>query len=169
MTDSPLYIDATFFLGMHDSDEARRLQSLAYFTHNLSAQPRMNYEQIGICDAVIWLQGREIQDHYYPFMDRLHSDMSIQRQGYAYDEIHLALTHPDLKGLAPERALLVGQVLHNNSRLATHDTALMALPCLQGRLWRKEAEQLLLRFPEPLHTLYEASSVFIHIAMESGR
>lgn len=165
MTDSPLFIDATFFLGMHDSDESLRSLSLGYFTSHLSQRPCMNYEQIGICDAVIWLQSREIQDCYYPFMDRLHSDMAIQRRGYAYDEIRLALTHPELKKLTPNRALLAGQVLHTDGRLATHDAALAGLKCLHGRLWRMDVTQASSRFPEPLQTLYEASRPFVQIEM----
>lgn len=161
MIDNPLFIDATFFLGMHDGDESVRRLSLGYFTTNLSQRPRMNYEQIGICDAVIWLQSREVQDCYYPFMDRLHSDMAIQRWGYSYDEIRLALAHSELKGLTPERALLVGQVLHNDGRLATHDPALVELNCLHGRIWRMDISQASPRFPVPLQTLYEASRLFI--------
>ncbi|VFR23826.1 hypothetical protein ANDA3_1226 [plant metagenome] len=164
MTDRPLFLDASFFLGMHDSDESHRQQSLAYFTRHLSSQPRMNYEQIGICDAVIWQQDRKTQDRYYPFMDRLHSDMAIQRHGYAYDEIRLALQHPELQTLAPEQALLAGQVLHHQGWLATHDATLAALPCLQGRLWRAQTPLPASRFPEPLQALYEASRAFIHLA-----
>ncbi|QHF44070.1 hypothetical protein PspS35_09760 [Pseudomonas sp. S35] len=168
MTDSPLFIDASFFLGMHDSDELRRRRSLTYFTRHLAARPRMNYEQIGICDAVIWLQSREAQDLYYPFMDRLHSDMAIQREGYRYDEIQLALSHRELNALAPEQALLVAQVLQSQGWLATHDPVLAALQCLQGRLWQAGDTLQQPHFPDGLQTLYEASRAFTYTGRQAG-
>lgn len=162
MSDIPLFIDASFFLGMHDGDETRRLQSLAYFTRNLSGKPRMNYEQIGICDAVIWTKRRVVQDLYYPFMDRLHSDMAILRSGYTYDEIHLALSHPELNKLPPEQAIQAAQVLHNQGELATHDPVLLGLDCLHRRLWRPVDDGRPATFTEELQALYVASQVFVH-------
>ncbi|HDR9277415.1 TPA: hypothetical protein QDB24_005555 [Burkholderia vietnamiensis] len=163
MTRPPLFIDASFFLGMHDGNEFRRLKSLSYFSRNLSAQPRMNYEQIGICDAVIWTQRREVQDLYYPFMDRLHTDMAIQRSGYTYHEIDTALSDPELRSLTPERALLAAQVLHSQGSLATHDPVLLKLDCLRGRIWIAPADDdSPVSFPPELQALYDASRAFIH-------
>lgn len=162
MSDTTLFIDASFFLGMHDGDEARRLRSLGYFTGNLSARPRMNYEQIGICDAVIWTKDRVVQDLYYPFMDRLHSDMPILRSGYSYDEINLALSHPELKRLPPEQAIQAAQVIHNRGKLATHDPVLLGLDCLHGRLWSPVDDGRPATFTEELQTLYVASRAFVH-------
>ena len=99
-------------------------------------------------------------------MDLLHSDMAIQRKGYTYDEIDLALAHRELKTLPPEQALLVGQVLHSQGRLATHDAVLAGLQCLRGRLWQAEVAQEPPRFSDTLQTLYEASRAFIYIGME---
>lgn len=162
MSDLPLFIDASFFLGMHDGDEARRRRSLAYFTRHLSSKPRMNYEQIGICDAVIWTKSRAVQDLYYPFMDRLHSDMPILRSGYSYDEIKLALSHPELNKLPPEQAIQAAQVLHNQGKLATHDPVLLGLDCLHGKLWSPDGDDRPGSFTEELQALYVASHAFVH-------
>ncbi|WP_246288261.1 DUF6190 family protein [Achromobacter pestifer] len=159
-----MFIDASFFLGMHDRDETRRLRSLSYFTRNFSSQPRMNFEQIGICDAVIWAQSRQVQDLYYPFMDRLHSDMAIQRSGYTYDDINAALSHPHLKQMDPEQALLVGQLFRRGGQLATHDPVLRTLDCLQGRLWRDDQDAAPVSFPSELQELYDASRAFVYNA-----
>lgn len=162
MSEAPLYIDATFFLGMHDGDEGRRRRSLSYFAGNPSARPRMNFEQIGICDAIIWTRSRQVQDLYYPFMDRLHTDMAIVRGGYSYDEIQAALGRSDLTGLAPEQAFLVGQVLWNDAKLATHDPVLLGLECLRGRHWHARQNGGPASFPRELQALYEASLTFAH-------
>lgn len=160
MTIQTLFIDATFFLGMHATDAQLRGQSLAYFTQNLNSRPRMNYEQIGICDAVIWQCSRAVQDSYYPFMDRLHSDMAIQRGGYTKAEVAMSLARSDLGDLNAAQALLVCQVLQCDSLLASHDPSLLGLPCLRERIWRPVTATAASWFPEPLQSLYSASQVF---------
>ncbi len=162
MSGRPLFIDASFFLSMHAANETHRRRSVTYFAGSLSARPRMNFEQIGICDAVIWKESRHVQDLYYPFMDRLHTDMAIDRGGYGYDDIEAALSHPELKDLTPERAFLVGQVLRNDGRLASHDPVLLPLDCLRGRHWDEDEREQVATFPGELQTLYEASRAFVH-------
>lgn len=166
MADQPHFVDATVFLGMHHRDDAVRDRSLAYFRDRYVAEVWMNYEQIGICDAVIWRQRREVQDLYYPFMDRLHSDMQIVRLGYRRPELELALGNPELRDLAPEQALLAGQVLARGGLLATHDAALRALPCLRDRLWDFAAGGRTADFPAELQALYEVSRVFVYTSPE---
>jgi hypothetical protein len=162
MNSSTLFIDAGFFLGMHDGDDDRRMKSLAYFVGQLSSKPRMNYEQIGICDAVIWKLDRRTQDLYDPFMDRLHSDMAIERSGYCRDEIEMALSRDELKHLSTEQAMLVAQVLHNDGHIATHDETLINLPCLRGKLWDAGETSDAAPFPEELQALYEVSRAFVY-------
>lgn len=123
----------------------------------------MNHEQIGICDAVIWKASREIQDMYYPFMDRLHTDMAIDRAGYGYRDIAHALDHPQLAALRPDRAFLVGQTLVNRGVLATHDPVLRALDCLQGSLWTASTDGPPSSFPPDLQALYDASRAFAYL------
>jgi hypothetical protein len=161
MRDRGLLVDASVFLGMHHHDDVIRDCSLGFFRGHYAHRVWMSYEQVGICDAVIWRQARAIQDLYYPFMDRLHSDMQIVREGYRAEELDLALGHPDLRGLRPEQALLAAQVLARDAVLATHDPALRNRRCLRSRLWdftpRPEAT-----FPAELQALYERSRVFVH-------
>ena len=162
MRERTIFVDASVFLGMHHRNKAVRQDSLAFFCQQYAATVTMNYEQVGICDAVIWRQSRAVQDHYYPFMDRLHTDMAIARAGYSFHEISTAVNDPRLRHLLPEQALLASQVLCGAGVLATHDAALRSLPCLAGQLWTFEAADTLLCFPPELQCLYEASKVFVH-------
>lgn len=155
-------VDASVFLGMHHHDDVIRQRSLAFFRSHYAHRVAMSYEQIGICDAVIWRQHREIQDQYYPFMDRLHTDMQIVREGYRVEELDLALGHPDLRGLQPEQALLAAQVLARDAVLVSHDPALRKAPCLRSRLWEFAPAASDARFPVELQALYEKSRVFVH-------
>lgn len=163
MTEPLVFIDAGAFLGMHNGDAEIRERCLAFFRQRLASdRVRMNYEQIGICDAVIWRLSREVQDAYYPFMDRLHTDMAIQRMGYDFDDLHMALS-PELHGLRPEQALLAAQTMRSDSWLFTHDPALCRLAGLRGRLFEpavpRSAEAA---FPGPLQPLYETSRCFVY-------
>jgi len=160
------FVDATVFLGMHHQDRVIRRRSLEFFRGSYAREVRMSFEQIGICDAVIWRQRREIQDRYYPFMDRLHSEMPIARGGYSARELTLAVGHPELQELQPEQALQAAQVLARGGVLVTHDPALRALPCLQSRLWDFGVPRPPAAFPPELQALYETSCVFVHAASE---
>lgn len=162
MDDRPAFVDATVFLGMHHCDEQLRRRSLAFFRGHYARRAWMNLEQIGICDAVIWRQRREVQDLYYPFMDRLHSDMQIVREGYRRCELEIALGHPDLRGLRPEQALLAAQALDRDGVLVTHDAALHRLPCLRSHLSDFESPHPDAAFPAALQALYETSRAFVY-------
>tara|TARA_B110001454_G_scaffold214618_2_gene234692 strand:- start:113 stop:583 length:471 start_codon:yes stop_codon:yes gene_type:complete len=152
---------------MHHQDDEIRLRSLAFFqNHFESLQVCMNYEQIGICDAVIWLQSRDVQDIYYPFMDNLHSDMKIQRAGYSFDELYWARKHGSDLGLKPEQALLTAQVLRRGARLVTNDPAMLALSELSAHLWTKAPTAQIAPFPRELEALYEDSRCFIYNGQE---
>jgi hypothetical protein len=167
VNESALFIDASVFLGMHHRDEAIRNSSLTFFQSNFkSHQIRMNYEQIGICDAIIWLQSRQVQDIYYPFMDRLHSDMKVHRVGYTFNEIKWALGHQAQLGLLPEQALMVAQVMFQDGILVTHDPALRQLPALTSRLWDFNSSATAPPFHPELQALYEASRYFVHDSAE---
>jgi predicted nucleic acid-binding protein len=156
------FVDASVFLGMHHRDPELRRRSLRFFQGQYDTQVGMNYEQVGICDAVIWRQCRTVQDAYYPFMDRLHSDMQIVREGYQMHDLELALGDPELKRLMPEQALLAAQVIARDGVLATHDPVLQRLACLRSRLWDFESAVPDAAFPGDLQALYQASCVFVH-------
>lgn len=166
MPEPARFVDASVFLGMHHQDDVIRQRSLGFFRSYFADQVRMNFEQVGICDAVIWRQSREVQDLYYPFMDRLHSDMQIVREGYSTRELNLAAGHRELQGLRPEQALLAAQVLAHEGVLATHDPALRRLPCVQSQLWDFASSPSHAAFPPELQALYETSRAFVHAARE---
>ncbi len=162
MTEAIPLIDAGIFLGMHHGDKALRQKSLAFFRSHFGRQVRMNFEQVGICDAIIWKQPRQVQDDYYPFMDRLHSDMQILRVGYCPRALALAAGDARLHHLRPDRALLAAQVLCNDWTLFTHDPELHTLPLLRPRLGDFSTLSESLLFPPALEALYQSSKVYIH-------
>lgn len=47
----------------------------------------MSLESVGKCDDIIWQFPREMQDDYYPFMDRLQTQMDIQRVSYTEETL----------------------------------------------------------------------------------
>jgi hypothetical protein len=165
LEDAP-FIDATVFLGMHHEHDSTRERSLAFFRDHFDGELRMSFEQIGICDAVIWRQSREVQDLYYPFMDHLHSEMRIHREGYLFEELGLALDHPELRALGSAQALLAAQVLHRKGVLFTHDPALRSLPCLRSQLGTFEGSPRRAAFPPELQALYQSSLSFVHTSKD---
>lgn len=155
-TAGPHFVDATFFLGMHDSDEQRRMQSLQLFTHCLTTHLFMNLEQVGLCDDVIWCRNRQEQDAYYPFMDNLHTLLRIQRIGFTRDDLTRALRDPQLRHLPLQQACTLSQVMNRNGRLHTHDPLLWRDVALQPWL-APPLQQPEQPFPEPLDSLYQDS------------
>lgn len=162
MAETRRLIDASVFLGMHHENDRIRQQSLAFFRVFFHHGAWMNFEQVGICDAVIWRMPREVQDAYYPFMDVLHSEMDIQRQGYRYEYLDYALKHFKNSRLSTYQAMLVSQVLCDDFMLYTHDAALLKLDCLQQRLGDFSVLDNSARFSARLEQLYPASRQYIH-------
>lgn len=153
-------IDASLFLGMHHRDQSIRMRSLNFFQAHYSSGVRMNFEQIGICDSVIWQQPRQTQDDYYPFMDVLHTRMTFARQGYDTRQLVTASSDDRLAHLRVEQKLLVAQVLANNVKLYTHDLTLRRLPCLADHLGSLDGSPVVQRFPDDLEDLYQRSKSF---------
>lgn len=150
-------IDATVFMGMHHSDPQVRAKSLGFFSAFYSRQVSMSFGQIGICDAIIWKKSRHLQDVYYPFMDVLHTDMNIQRQGYCNKVLKLACLEPDWAHLSVEKKLLAAHVLEYQRPLFTHDDSLRELSLLKPFLKAFPASVSSPVFPEKLQGLYEQS------------
>jgi hypothetical protein len=122
--DNPkIFIDATVFMGMHACDLDIRNKSTALMSKLFFNQVFMNYEQVGICDDFVWTFSRDIQDHYYPFMDCLHSQMDIKRMPYLMDDVRLAIESNDIANsdLSSMQSLLIAQVLRYQGVLYTHD------------------------------------------------
>ena len=152
----PLFIDATFFLGMHDADETRRRQSVQFFIQHMDRVLYMNLEQVGLCDDVIWARQRAEQDAYYPFMDNLHTLMDIRRIGYQAEDLLCATGEQRFAGLSLQQACTLAQVINCNGYLATHDPELRNLAQF-GDWLAPVAEDHNGEFPPPLQPLYQQS------------
>lgn len=158
--DRPRFIDATWFLGMHDADPERQRRSTQFFIRYLNDSVYMNLEQVGLCDDVIWQRAREEQDAYYPFMDNLHSVMHIQRIGYQEEDLLLALHDQRCSGLNMLQATTIAQVVRHDGILATHDPVLLGRSELQP--WLNPAlEQVEDTFPFMLSELYQQSTTLM--------
>tara|TARA_Y100000034_G_scaffold136940_1_gene217405 strand:+ start:2055 stop:2531 length:477 start_codon:yes stop_codon:yes gene_type:complete len=146
------YIDASVFLGMHNTDEKTRIACKNYFVTRLSYQVGMSLEQVGKCDGVIWQYSREEQDAYYPFMDNLHTIMDIQRVGYNEKDIQEATTNPSLQDLSISDRLTAGMVIARGAELYSVNPKLVGKDYLRSPEAGKE-----LSFPQALEKLYQQS------------
>ncbi|MGI5450686.1 DUF6190 family protein [Streptomyces sp. CA-243310] len=156
-TGAGVFIDATVFMGMHSSDQAVRRACKRFFVGRLAGGVTMSWEQVGRCDDLVWGYSRAVQDAYYPFMDVLHTEMSIARVGYDEDDAGRAFSTPALAGLPSHERLLLGQVLSRSGLLYT------VSPRLAGRdglpvaaVPEAPVEDA---FPEHLEKLYQDSLV----------
>ena len=158
------FIDATLFMGMHSKDNAVRLTCKAFFADRIADKVVMSWEQVGRCDDLVWGYQRAVQDAYYPFMDNLHTDMSITRISYSENDVHLALTAPELADLPVHERLLLAQVM---SRDGVRHTA---SPRLTGRtdlpIAEHETPMAEVAFPPALERLYQDSLVLTVIPEE---
>lgn len=150
-------IDATVFMGMHHSDPQLRAKSLGFFSSFYQRQVLMSFGQIGICDAIIWKKSRQLQDVYYPFMDVLHTEMDIQRQGYCNEVLRRACLESDWSHLSVEKKLLAAQVVEHRQPLFTHDEELRELTVLGPFLQSFPQWVSGPAFPEALQNLFEQS------------
>ena len=128
--DAPGYfVDADVFMGMHHEDAAVRRGCKAFFVRHLNDRVTMSLEQVGRCDDLVWRCPRALQDAYYPFMDRLHTDMAIHRVGYTKQDTDRAWRDPALEGFPPQRRLVLGQV-----KVAEKSNEIVAIPKLLDML-----------------------------------
>ncbi|WP_116830580.1 DUF6190 family protein [Pseudomonas syringae] len=154
-------IDATVFMGMHHADPGVRDKSLEFFSRFYESSVQMNFAQIGICDAIIWKKGRALQDVYYPFMDVLHTDMAIQREGYSEQVLQRAAGETLFRGLPADKKLLAAQVLEQEIPFYTHDPELLRLQVLQPFLQPFESTIRRQTFPKMLQRLYDQSCAMV--------
>ncbi len=148
-------VDATAFLGMHHPDSAVRSAWKTFFVDRFAAGLVMSLEEVGRCDDMVWRTPRAVQDDYYPFMDLLHTDAEIRRNGYAEADLTVAVADTHLAGLTVAQRLLVAFARRQGGLLVTADTALLAragLPVAAVPPGRGDAV-----FPEPLEALYQRS------------
>lgn len=157
------YVDASLFMGMHAQDEAIRVACKNFFVDRFAGEGvAMSLEQVGRCDALVWRYQREQQDAYYPFMDVLHTDMTIERIGYAERDVKTALTNPVLADLELDARLTVGMVLAAGGELVTVDRRLSHRHDLPVRTPSAGPER---SFPAHLEELYQRSLV-LRVARE---
>src|ERR1700712_4057491 len=150
MHSSPL-IDASVFMGMHAEDEGTRLSCVSFMAAQFDAGVVVSWEQIGRCDAIVWSYARDVQDAYYPFMDVLHSTMSVARRPYDAADLELALRDRSLAGLPTHEALAVAMASNRNASLVTISARLHGR---DGLPVRRPAATPAASFPEPIATLY---------------
>jgi hypothetical protein len=152
---SDIVIDGALFLGMHHADDAIRRACKAFFAGHLDTAVTMSLEQVGYCDDVIWGYPREEQDAYYPFMDVLHTEMTIHRQPYTEADLTTARDAGKLGGLGLTRRLTVAVALNRGATLHTADPVLLDRPGLPVRPAAPTDEEA--EFPPHLEKLYAAS------------
>lgn len=151
------YIDSTLFMGMHAEDEAIRVACKNFFVERFGGDGVvMSLEQVGRCDALVWRYGRAQQDAYYPFMDVLHTDMSIERIAYREQDVKTALSAPALADLDLDARLTLGMVLAGGGELVTVDLRLATRRGLPVRTPAAGPERA---FPAHLEELYQRSLV----------
>ncbi|MCU0533353.1 MAG: DUF6190 family protein [Hydrococcus sp. Prado102] len=137
------FVDASIFLGMQSVDEAVRVACKNYFVDRFSQSIGMSDDQAGKCDRIIWKYSRELQDLYYPFMDRLRTDMDLQSLEYEAEDVAVALGDPRLEGLSMGRKLTLGMAIARSGKLYTIDEKLHQLNSTLS-----QSEQLPIVHPE---------------------
>lgn len=153
------FIDASVFMGMNATEEATRRACKTFFIERFTGEVAMCLEQVGLCDEIVWRHARDVQDDYYPFMDRLHSVMRIKRLPYGEPEVRRALTDEVLSGLPISDRLLLAMVMEARGRLYTTRPRLLertALP-VTAPPGSGGADGLERRFPGDLEDAYAIS------------
>jgi len=158
MSSSPL-IDASVFMGMHAQDDVTRLACVSFMADRFDAGVVISWEQIGRCDAIVWSYARDVQDAYYPFMDVLHSTMSLTRRPYDAGDLELALRDSRLVGLPLHEALAVAMAANRGVCLVTTSARLHER---RGLPVRRPVGSPAADFPEPVAGLY-AESLRLHV------
>lgn len=148
------FIDASLFMGMHAEDDAVRRACKNFFVEQFTGSVTMSLEQVGRCDALVWGYSRAEQDEYYPFMDTLHTDMTIHRIGYTERDIEVALRTAELSELDFDDRLTVGMAMSRGAELVTVNPRLLDRSDLPVRAPHEAPEA---SFPEDLERLYTRS------------
>jgi len=146
------FIDASVFMGMHSKDESTRITCKNFFIEHLDQVIYMSLENVGKCDDIVWQFDRETQDLYYPFMDRLHTVMDIQRVEYTQSDLDFI---PNNNGLSTFQELTCSQAV--NDKLLTLDKDLLALNL--SHIKAPETHNNEKTFPGDLEDFYKDSLV----------
>ena len=119
------FVDSSFFLAMHSTDEPVRIACKNYFIERAHSEIFMSLEHVGWCDDVIWSYSREKQDAYFPFMDQLHTDLNIHRLRYEDEDLRCAIEAQTLRRLDLFNRLLVAMVVRRGGVLYTVNEELL--------------------------------------------
>jgi hypothetical protein len=86
---SRVCIDATFFLGLNSANEPERIATKNFLVEHLDCKLYMSYEQVGICDNLIWSYDHYKQNLYFPFMDYFMAEAKMIRKPYSEQTFQL--------------------------------------------------------------------------------
>ena len=150
------YVDASSFLGMHHVEDKVRIACKNFFVKKLeqNASIGLSLEQMGKCTDIIWHCSEEEQKQYYPFMDKLNTELKIVQMNYTEKDIHTSETNNKLKDLRIIDRLKIGMVINRGGNLITINPFLLTqkhLP-IKGPKYGKE-----LKFSKKLEDLYQKS------------
>lgn len=149
------FIDNTYFLGMHSKNNKIRVFCKNYFVSKFDKIIYISQENIWKIDNIIWSFPKASQEAYFPFMDRLMTDMNIWKLWYTNKDLDIYnnLTN----NLLTNQKLTLAQVISNEWRLFTLDEDLLNLELK----YIYEIDRSLLRseqsFPEEIEILYKRS------------
>lgn len=150
------YVDASVFLGMHNIDDKIRIACKNYFVQRLKTNKTigMSLEQMGKCTDTIWHCSELEQGQYYPFMDKLNTELKIRQSSYNEKDIQMSETSHMLKDLRIIDRLKVGMVLNRGGVIYTVNPYLLTRKGLPIKTpgFGKE-----LSFPIELEQLYQTS------------
>ena len=158
MKNKNLFIDTSAFMCMHCSDKTKAKQAVGFFSNKFNDTLHMSLEQVGMCDDVVWSYARDVQNAYYPFMDRLHSEMNIVRIPYTRADVEFALTDPTFEGVRLFHALVLAQVVNHQGHLYTANSFLLndsRFNSIVSPVYENDSST----FGEVMQTFYERSSV----------
>lgn len=127
-----IFVDASAFLSMHSSNKALARNAVSLFATLYSHEVYMSLEQVGLCDDIIWAFPRKQQDEYYPFMDRLHSDMRIVRIPYSFQDLERAQQDKTLASFSAMQSMVLSQVMNHKGCLYSANDVLLNSKALEN-------------------------------------
>lgn len=150
-----VFVDSSAFLGMHAADDSLRRACKSFFVEALARRLVMGFEEVARCDDVVWSKPRHVQDAYYPFMDRLHSDLPIRRLGLSRHDVDVAGADHRLAGLPDRERFAVAQAICLGVDMITVNPRLLHAPGLPVAAPVSVVDEP--RFPSELEDLYRQS------------
>ncbi len=151
-----IFIDASAFLSMHSSNKVQSQNAASFFAALFYHKIYMSLEQVGLCDDIIWAFPRKQQDEYYPFMDRLHSDMKIVRIPYDFQDVERAQQDETLGVFSPMQAMVLSQVMNHHGCLYSANEELLNNKAIKN-IVRPLPDSIDQTFNAPLQNYYEKS------------